>query len=200
MSDLAPIRRANLCRWVDSPAKLTEKIGGRPSYARDLMRDETKSFGEKAARKVEEAFGWLPGSLDDVNERTRPPLKSAVAHTMSLDEIQTVPSSTWEHIKMLKTGGLPRVFRLPVETVEMEPRVRRGAWVQFASHLADDAMPGDGVLVKDATGEMHFRVYKAGKPGTWEAHAANSNFEPLVSDRDGLQILAVLTAVEGRWS
>jgi hypothetical protein len=199
MTDQALIRRSNLCRWVESPTALTQKIGGQPSYASDLMRG-AKSFGEKAARRIEDAFGWLPGSLDDVNERTRPPLRSAVAHAMSLDELQTVPSSTWEHIKMLAAGGLPRVFRLPIESAEMEPRVRRGAWVQFASHLADDAMPGDGVLVKDATGEMHFRVYKAGKPGTWEAHAANDNFEPLFSDRDGLEILAVLTAVEGRWS
>ena len=73
---------------------------------------------------------------------------------------------------------------MPIDSAEMEPRVRRGAWVQFASHLVDDAMPGDGVLVRDSTGGMHFRVYKAGKPGAWEAHAANVNFEPLFSDRD----------------
>lgn len=97
-------------------------------------------------------------------------------------------------------GGSSNVFRLPIDTVEMEPRVKRGTWCQFARNLANDAKPGDGILVTDSTGELHFRVFRAGSPGSWEAHAANENFKPLTSVADGLTIIAVLTAVEGRWS
>ena len=51
-----------------------------------------------------------------------------------------------------------------------------------------------------AGGGVHFRVYRAGRLGMWEAHANNPDYQPLLSDRDGLKVLAVLTAVEGRWS
>lgn len=120
-----------------------------------------------------------------------------VAHALSLENAETVPSTTWEQIEM---GEAQRVFRMPIDTVEMEPRVKRGTWCQFATHLANDAKPGDGVLVRDKAEKLHFRVYRAGSAGAWEAHAANENFKTLVSDLDGLTVIAVLTAVEGRWS
>lgn len=44
---------------------LEQKAGyGRYSYWRDLLEDETKSFGEKAARKVEAGLGLPDGWLD----------------------------------------------------------------------------------------------------------------------------------------
>lgn len=124
----------------------------------------------------------------------------AIAHPVSLSAAETVPSITWEQAAMgEKSNELPRVFRIPIESGEMAPRVNPGSWVLFASHLKNDAKPGDGVLVRDSAGGLHFRVYRAGRLGTWEAHAENQNFQPLLSERDGLSVLAVLTAVEGRW-
>lgn len=128
---------------------------------------------------------------------TVPPEALQLAHALSLQKAETVPSTTWEQIEM---GGAQSVFRLPIETVEMEPRVKRGTWCQFDKRLAPDARPGDGVLITDKSGALHFRVYKAGSAGAWEAHASNENFKPLTSTADGLTVIAVLTAVEGRWS
>lgn len=189
----------------------------RIAYVREVL---AQCFaGNKAAmgRRLEFADGsligqWLRGdrvihesslaaiaALTEVRGCGITPSKDAlqVAHALSLQNAETVPSTTWEQIEM---GGAQNVFRLPIDTVEMEPRVKRGTWCQFAKHLAADARPGDGVLVTDRAGGLHFRVYRAGSPGTWEAHSANENFKPLISDADGLSVVAVLTAVEGRWS
>lgn len=191
------------------------RIGYLTSVLNKAFDDNKAALGRRLGFKDGSLIGqWLRGqraiheqalaSLADLPEvrAVRLSVPSAalqVAHALSLDRAETVPSTTWGQLKMLQstTDG---VFRLPIETVEMEPRVKRGTWVQFAGHLRKDAQPGDGVIVRDGAGGIHFRVYRVGAPGTWEAHAENENFKPLLSDRDGLQVVAVLTAVEGRWS
>lgn len=63
MADDAMIRRANLVRLGKSPTELTAILGKTPAYWSNLMRDPKKSFGEKSARRIEEAWplprGWL---------------------------------------------------------------------------------------------------------------------------------------------
>lgn len=66
MSDEAAIRRAALKHFFRAPDRLHEKLGGAPSYWRDLMRDPKKSFGEKVARRIETAFDLPRGALDQV--------------------------------------------------------------------------------------------------------------------------------------
>lgn len=67
-SEDAAIRRANLqylCNqrsWT--PTMLSDTLGwGRDTYWRDLLGDPNKSFGEKAARRIEDKLelgrGWL---------------------------------------------------------------------------------------------------------------------------------------------
>ncbi len=60
-------------------------------------------------------------------------------------------------------------------------------------------LPGDAVLLRDINGGHHIRLYRQGV-GRWEAHATNEAYQPLDSERDGLQVLAVLTGVMARWS
>lgn len=64
MSEDASIRRENLNRLKIGAKELSEKVGGRYTYWRDLLTDSKKSFGEKAARKIEEKLGLPRGSLD----------------------------------------------------------------------------------------------------------------------------------------
>jgi len=67
MADDAAIRRSNLNRLMKAramtPADLAERYHGRYTYWRDLLTDPTKSFGEKAARRIEDEMGlprlWL---------------------------------------------------------------------------------------------------------------------------------------------
>lgn len=61
--------------------------------------------------------------------------------------------------------------------------------------------PGDGVLVSDSSGGVYFRIYRAGRADRWTAVALNPAYGPdLDSERDGLRVLAVLKAEEGRWA
>ena len=64
MSEDASIRRENLNRLKIGPGDLSERVGGRYTYWRDLLTDPKKSFGEKIARKIEEKLGLPRGSLD----------------------------------------------------------------------------------------------------------------------------------------
>lgn len=66
----ADIRRANLRRLIirdfqSNQSALAEKLGSMPSYVNDLLRlDAKKSFGEKAAHRIEIATDLLDGQLD----------------------------------------------------------------------------------------------------------------------------------------
>lgn len=68
MSDDSLIRLANLRALSKTPAQLSERVGGRYTYWRDMLKGE-KSFGEKVARKIEEAYGLPRGYMDNPHER-----------------------------------------------------------------------------------------------------------------------------------
>jgi hypothetical protein len=68
MNDDALIRLSNL-KALGLTAKLLEQqVGGRYTYWRDLLAGQ-KSFGEKIARKIEEAMGYPRGYLDQVIDK-----------------------------------------------------------------------------------------------------------------------------------
>lgn len=64
MSDSALIRLQNLLALKLGATELSDRVGGRYTYWRDMLAGN-KSFGEKAARKIEESLdlprGWLDG-------------------------------------------------------------------------------------------------------------------------------------------
>lgn len=126
------------------------------------------------------------------------PPDGGMAQQMSLRSAETLLTTTWEQIEMSDHDKLPPVFRVQIADAAMAPRVAAGAWVVFDRRPTPK--PGDGVLLRDSTGAISFRYYRAGRPGCWEAHAENAAYAPLDSERDGLVVVAVLTAVEGRWS
>lgn len=63
MSDDALIRLENLRALNISATDLVKSVGSSYQYWRDLMAGN-KSFGEKAARRIEEGVGLPRGSLD----------------------------------------------------------------------------------------------------------------------------------------
>lgn len=69
MSDDALIRRTNLKSLGLGPKDLQEKIGKSYQYWRDLMETE-KSFGERAARNIEEKLDIPRGWLDSARTHT----------------------------------------------------------------------------------------------------------------------------------
>lgn len=93
---------------------------------------------------------------------------------------------------------LPELFLIEAPDDAMAPAVRKGQRVEFSTGLTPN--PDDGVLVRDKVGNLYFRQFKPRRAGLWEAHPKNSAFLPLSSTEDGLEVVAVLTAVHGRWS
>ena len=110
--------------------------------------------------------------------------------------METVPLISWDKLMSEDLEGAFE-FRTVMPDESMAPRVRSGAMLYFRA--SETPRPGDGVLVRDSSRAVHFREYRAGRPGVWEAHAANAAYQPLESDRDGLTVLGVLTAVGARW-
>lgn len=73
MRDMAKIRRENLARLIERDfdnnrsaiARAYDEDNPKPQYFSDLLREGSgKSFGEKAARKIEEKTGLKAGQLD----------------------------------------------------------------------------------------------------------------------------------------
>lgn len=63
MSDDALIRLQNLRQLGLTATELSERMGTRYTYWRDMLAGQ-KSFGEKAARNLEERLGLMRGCLD----------------------------------------------------------------------------------------------------------------------------------------
>ena len=204
MNDDAEIRRANLRRLNLTPTDLSTRIlnaDGEPtkkSYWSDLMRGPGKSFGEKTARNIEEKLGlprlWLDADHTPLNEGgdTRPNPDVLEGALVGLPLPCTL---SWESL-MRDSEIHAAEFRTHAPDDSMAPRLRAGQVVTFDRTLI--ARPGDGVLVRDKTGAMHIRQYRQA-PGRWEAQATNEAYATLDSERDGLQVVAVLTAVQARW-
>lgn len=77
MADDALIRRQSLRALLKARGwaikDLQEKVGeGRYTYWRDLLENDTKSFGEKVARKIEDKLGLDRGYLDRAQGKDRP--------------------------------------------------------------------------------------------------------------------------------
>lgn len=146
-----------------------------------------------AAQALGCSVDFLLGRSDSVQPQVGVPL---VAHPVILDTFTVVPTINWE--SLVDTVALPDVFKLAAPDTSMAPKVPQGTLVEFTRSL--QPRPGDGVLVKDRDGHHYVRVYREKRPGHWEAYAINDAYSPLDSQADGLTVVAVLTAVAGRWA
>ena len=103
MNEDSLIRRENLKLLKLTPKLLSDTVGGRPSYWSDMLNNDTKSFGEKIARKVEAAHGLVRGSLDEPGGAKRDtdaphgPL-TLVAQAASQDEQLRLQLDQLEHV------------------------------------------------------------------------------------------------------
>lgn len=180
-----------------SQAELAERAGISPGAIGNLEAGTRKTSRNllEIARELGVRPQWL--QFGDLPELAEPPRGvSPVAHPVILDEITVVPTINWE--SLLDTVVLPDVFKLAAPDTSMAPKVPQGTMVELTRSLAP--RPGDGVLVRDRDGHHYLRVYREKRPGHWEAYAINDAYSPLDSQADGLSVVAVLTAVAGRWA
>lgn len=184
-------QQVNLAKLLRrSPAQVSQWLTGYRTITEDSAR-EIERNARKAAHWLDRPPGWTP---EQHSAGGLPPQSWLVAHEMSPPPYTDSPLITWGE-NMHK--DLPQKFRVAAPDDSMAPRVRVGELLEFDASLTP--RPGDGVLVRDDAGHLYFRAYREGRPGAWEAAALSPAFTPLDSQRDGLQVLAVLTAVFQRW-
>jgi len=207
--DLYEARRLALLRILErefqgKQSVLADRAGIARSYLARMLKEaghkDCKRMGEDMAMKLEDRLGLVSGTLlTPIDDEVSP--DQQVDHSVSERawRMYQIGTPTWEQLLMMKSRDeLATHFQVAAPDNSMAPRLRLGVKATFERDLTPQF--GDAVLVRDGSGELHIRVYRRGRPGTWEAHALNDDFAPLVSDRDGLEVWAVLTAVEGRWS
>jgi transcriptional regulator with XRE-family HTH domain len=181
-----------------SQADLADQVGISPGAIGNLEAGTRKT--SRSLLQISRALGVRPQWLQfgELPESVQSQVGIIpVAHPVILDEITVVPTIQWETLKMT-TAELPDVFKLAAPDASMAPKVPQGTMVEFTRSLSP--RPGDGVLVKDREGHFYLRIYREKRPGHWEAYAINEAYSPLDSQADGLAVVAVLTAVAGRWA
>lgn len=166
---------------------LARKIGKTPQ---DITNWKTRGVPAEHHALLADALNW---SVDELLGRSVITLQ---AQPVTLDAITVVPTISWE--TLVDVTLLPKLFKLAAPDTSMAPKVLQGTMVEFEQGL--QPRPGDGVLVRDNTGHCYLRVYREKRPGHWEAHPINPAYSPLDSQTDGLTVVAVLTAVAGRWA
>ncbi len=183
---------------VKAPAELQVVLGGRPSYWSDLLRDEAKAFGEKVARRIEEAMGWPDRCLDQ-EEPEQDQSQTRVAHTMSYQP-DTVPAISWEELTVFLGDAkeLPAEFWLTLGDDAMGPRAVKGTRIKFSR--SREPVYGDAVLLTGPDGKPHVRVYAQSLSRGFAARPTNDDYDPFYGDMPGVQIIAVMSGIETGWA
>jgi AraC-like DNA-binding protein len=155
-----------------------------------------RGLGNKAARDIETAFrlglGWFDQD-DESPTRGGQPIREA--HAVSLSADNDPPLLQWED---LLSAPLPDRFSVRLPDDAMAPRAPAGTVVRFQA--GDQAKQGDGVLVRDGSGNLYFRRMQQRTPGHWRALPGNDAFAALDSVTDRLTVVAIMTGFDVRWS
>jgi hypothetical protein len=107
----------------------------------------------------------------------------------------TVPTLTREE---LMTGkDLPRAFRIDLPDDAMGAKAPMGTPATFERRAP---AWGDAVLLLDAKGHPHVRVYRQSLEHDWEAPAPNPAFATFNSSMPGARVVAVLESLGGGWA
>ena len=141
-------------------------------------------------------------STDELREMRPPPVQTSTLAAEGVAQYLIHPPRSitpttiaWGDLMQRK---LPVEFQTQMPDASMAPEIPMGAQVIFVTSV--DARPGDFVLIADGQGHHFIREYRALRPGHWQAHALNTAYLPLDSQRDQLRVLAVFDGVRGRRS
>lgn len=163
------------------------------SYIGQMIRGD-RAITEKTIDEIEKlrngSFrGWFTPPIQGV-KMTEPTKLTEVVISSDM------PFLAWENLMQL--DDVPDRFWTAAPDNALAPRLSAGRHLLIDRTLAPRG--GDAVLVKDSSGSLHLRIYVPGPAGRWTAVPDNTqHFHTLESDRDGLKIIGVLDAVQGRW-
>lgn len=183
-----------------SHQRLADEVSKREGLSKPLAWQTVQQWenGVSApARKrlpfVAEALGLTLDSLSILASGQEIPASSA--HLLSFGDARlSSPVLEWGVITM-KT--LPKAFKVAAPDDSMAPRLKVGQLAEFETGL--EHRPGDGVLVRDSSGECYIRRCRKAR-GSWEAYAEDSDVHQPISIVAGqAEIVAVLVGVHARW-
>lgn len=112
---------------------------------------------------------------------------SGLAHALSPQPFTLPPSLSWEQV--MQSQELPESFVIDVPDEALSPKLPAGT--KIVMERAARASPGECVMVQDKRGARYLRRYVQ-TPDGFEAQALGDAFASLHSERDGLQVLAVM--------
>lgn len=144
----------------------------------------------------------VPGNHDviDVTAREVPNPERYVSHGMSHPEATFPIERARQHVEWGALGmvELEETFSVNAPDDSMAPVIKRGARLDFDKRLCTEVRTDDVVLLKDSGGVWYVRTYQQGPKRRWGAKPENGSFLTMESERDELELIAVLTAVHGR--
>lgn len=144
----------------------------------------------------------VPGNHDviDVTAREVPNPERYVSHGMSHPEATFPIERARQHVEWGALGmvELEETFSVNAPDDSMAPVIKRGARLDFDKRLCTEVRTDDVVLLKDSGGVWYIRTYQQGPKRRWGAKPENGSFLTMESERDELELIAVLTAVHGR--
>jgi hypothetical protein len=92
---------------------------------------------------------------------------------------------------------LPNAFKIDLPDDALGAKAPKGTRATFESRAPGW---GDAVLLFDAKGEPHVRVYRQSLEHAWEAYAPNPNFATFNGSMQGAHVVAVLESLGGGWA
>ena len=205
--------------WSLKASDLTHRVGGRYTYWRDLLAGK-KSFGEKAARKIEDSLSLPRGWLDRTDEV---PADSGAGRAATFEDdpdfalgarggnVVGVPVTGTLYATspadidyfsggpqgfVLGAGGQRGVHALRVQG-DGAQGMRTG---QFAVVEPADLIPGEYFLVEDADGATRIAeyLYDQGDAAVLEDCAGGDRFR-IKQDQQGLCLLVVAVVSASKW-
>lgn len=185
---------------------LATALGISYQAVKKVLEGGSKSFSainnNKAAKILGVSPDWLSSGEGDmqIHVTDDPAPEGGMAQSMSHLAMQTVPPIPWEQLAMydMTKVKLPASFSVVMNDDSMAPDIKKGTRIFMSSVLPALFMPGEGVLIRDSVGIIRFRQLREARPGVWEARAFNDLHPTIDQERQGFEILAIKTAIEGR--
>jgi hypothetical protein len=144
------------------------------SYWRDLLENDLKAFGEKAARKIEAKLHWPHGCLDGLPSailKSEDTGSTLVAHAMSHQPEQTVTLTREQLMSGVDPVG---EFWVALWDDAIGQEQKRGTLTLWGAGLAPEV--GDFVMIRTKDGGMHVRVYSESLEHGWVGKPLHSDY------------------------
>jgi hypothetical protein len=188
-------RGYNIQALADAIQRSHSQVSQLLSRAKHSTTGKPRTIGRDLARDMEAKLGLPIGIMDtpiaeSVGKVTEPEQQYKVAQPLSQGGF-TVARKPMSWRELMAQEELPVVFEALLPDDAMAPDLPAGMKVEFDTR--ETPVFGDKILVRDAAGGMHLRLYKQAPGGGWEAYAMNHAFLSMLPERDGLTIVAVMT-------